>query len=103
MDLIADDRRGPPAKRVKWVEDFDLKPQTPGTMASPRKEAASRTVDFQLFQKVKISMAFVRGSDQNQRVLKSSSMDNASSIGACRVLSDGSAVAVRGTIKCAEH
>jgi hypothetical protein len=36
MDLVADDRRGPPAKRVKWVEDFDLEPQTPGTMASPR-------------------------------------------------------------------
>jgi hypothetical protein len=36
MDLVADNRRGPPAKRVKWVEDFDLEPQTPGTMASSR-------------------------------------------------------------------
>jgi hypothetical protein len=33
MDLIADDRRGPPGKRVKWVEDFDLEPQIPGIMA----------------------------------------------------------------------
>jgi hypothetical protein len=39
MDLVADDRRGPPAKRVKWVEDFDLEPQTPGIMASPRMSA----------------------------------------------------------------
>jgi hypothetical protein len=36
MDLVADDRRGPPGKRVKWVEDFDLTPQTPGIMASRR-------------------------------------------------------------------
>jgi hypothetical protein len=30
MDLVADDRRGSPGKRVKWVEDFDLEPETPG-------------------------------------------------------------------------
>ncbi len=41
MDLVADDRRGPPGKRVKWVEDFDLAPQTPGIMASRRIVAAS--------------------------------------------------------------
>jgi len=41
MDLLADDRRSPPAKRMKWVEDFDLEPQTPGTMASPRIAAAT--------------------------------------------------------------
>jgi hypothetical protein len=41
MGLVADDRRGSPAKRMKWVEDFDLEPQTPGTMASPRTAADS--------------------------------------------------------------
>jgi len=41
VDLVADDRRGPPAKRVKWVEDFDLEPQTPGIMASPRMAVAN--------------------------------------------------------------
>jgi hypothetical protein len=40
MDLVADDRCAPPAKRVKWVEDFNLEPQTPGIMASPRMRAA---------------------------------------------------------------
>jgi hypothetical protein len=34
MDLIADDRRGSPGKRMKRVEDFDLEPKTPGIMAS---------------------------------------------------------------------
>jgi len=41
MDLVADDRRGPPGKRVKWVEDFDLEPETPGIMASRRIVVAS--------------------------------------------------------------
>jgi len=36
MDLVADDRRGSPGKRVKWVEDFDLEPEPPGIMASRR-------------------------------------------------------------------
>jgi hypothetical protein len=41
MDLIADDRRGSPGKRVKRVEDFDLEPETPGIMASRRIVAAN--------------------------------------------------------------
>lgn len=40
MDLVADDCRGPSGKRVKWVEDFDLEPQTPGIMTSRRMRAA---------------------------------------------------------------
>jgi hypothetical protein len=40
MDLVADDRRGSPGKRVKWVEDFDLEPETPGIMASRRMRVA---------------------------------------------------------------
>jgi hypothetical protein len=39
MDLVADDRRGSPGKRVKRVEDFDLEPETPGIMASRRSVA----------------------------------------------------------------
>ena len=27
MGLVANDRRGPPAKTMKWVEHFDLTPQ----------------------------------------------------------------------------
>jgi len=41
MDLVADDCRGPSGKRVKWVEDFDLEPQTPGIMTSRRTAAPS--------------------------------------------------------------
>jgi hypothetical protein len=41
MGPVADDRRGSSEKRVKWVEDLDLEPETLGIMASPRMAARS--------------------------------------------------------------
>jgi hypothetical protein len=36
MDLIGDDHRGLPGKRMVWIEDLNLAPQTPGIMTSRR-------------------------------------------------------------------
>ena len=40
MDLIGDDHRGLPGKRMVWIEDLNLAPQTPGIMTSRRMPAA---------------------------------------------------------------
>jgi hypothetical protein len=36
MDLVGDDHRGSPRKRMEWIEDLDLASQTPGIMTSHR-------------------------------------------------------------------
>jgi hypothetical protein len=36
MDLICDDRRGLPRKRMEWIGDLNLTSQTPGIMTSRR-------------------------------------------------------------------
>jgi hypothetical protein len=36
MDLIGDDHRGLPGKRMVWIGDLNLAPQTPGIMTSRR-------------------------------------------------------------------
>jgi hypothetical protein len=41
MDLIGDDYRGLPSKRMVWIGDFNLAPQTPGIMTSRRTAADS--------------------------------------------------------------
>jgi hypothetical protein len=40
MDLIADDHRGLPRKRMEWIGDLNLASQTSGIMASRRTTAA---------------------------------------------------------------
>jgi hypothetical protein len=41
MDLIADDHRGLPRKRMEWIGDLNLASQMSGIMASRRWRAAS--------------------------------------------------------------
>jgi hypothetical protein len=41
MDLIGDDHRGLPGKRMVWIGDLNLAPQTPGIMTSRRIAADS--------------------------------------------------------------
>jgi hypothetical protein len=41
MDLIGDDYRGLPGKRMVWIEDLNLAPQTPGIMTSRRMPVAA--------------------------------------------------------------
>jgi hypothetical protein len=41
MDLNGDDYRGLPGKRMVWIEDLNLAPQTPGIMTSRRIAVAS--------------------------------------------------------------
>ncbi len=40
MDLIADDHRGLPRKRMEWIGDLNLASQMSGIMASRRSAAA---------------------------------------------------------------
>jgi hypothetical protein len=41
MDLIADDHRGLPRKRMEWIGDLNLASQMSGIMASRRTAAVS--------------------------------------------------------------
>jgi hypothetical protein len=41
MDLIGDDYRGLPGKRMIWIGDLNLAPQTPGIMTSRRMPVAA--------------------------------------------------------------
>jgi hypothetical protein len=39
MELIGNDQRRPPAKRMKWIGNLNLASQTPGIMTSRRNAA----------------------------------------------------------------
>jgi hypothetical protein len=41
MELIGNDQRHPPAKRMKWIRNLNLVSQTPGIMWSRRMVALS--------------------------------------------------------------
>jgi hypothetical protein len=41
MDLIGDDHRSLPGKRMVWIGDLNLAPQTSGIMTSRRTAAGS--------------------------------------------------------------
>lgn len=41
MDLIGDDHRSLPGKRMVWIGDLNLAPQTPGIMTSRRTGVGS--------------------------------------------------------------
>ena len=41
MELIGNDQRHPPAKRMKWIRNLNLVSQTPGIMRSRRIAAGS--------------------------------------------------------------